>query len=243
MAKDKISFLLYCDLIHTVGKLTDVKAGQLFKHVLDYVNDKDPKTDDFIIEITFEPIKQFLKRDLKKYQNTCKKNKESALKRWNKTNTTACDGKRPNTKHADIDSDIGSDIDIDIEKEIIKNNIDFIYKFYPTKCPINNSSTGKSKKDKNKIEKLLIKNTKDQLLFIIETYISECKKSNRYIKNFSTFLNNLPDYEKPEEIKPINDGIKRYSVRYDGFPEVYIHSDKEIKEFELKHSTSVRSKS
>lgn len=121
--------------------------------------------------------------------------------------------------------------------------IDEIYLSYPSKCPVNNSSTGKSKKDKEKIEKMLSNISKDDLLFTINTYIAECKSSNRYMKNFSTFLNNLPDYEKPKEIKPINDGIKRYSVRYNGFPDVYNHSEKEIENFCNSNQTSVRVKS
>ena len=68
MAKDKKSFLLYCDIIHTVEKLTDEQAGNLFKHILNYVNDRNPITDSLITELTFEPIKQQLKRDLKKYE-------------------------------------------------------------------------------------------------------------------------------------------------------------------------------
>jgi hypothetical protein len=67
MAEDKKGFVLYADLIHTLGKMPDDKAGELFKHILSYVNDQDPVTDDLIIQLTFEPIKQQLKRDLKKY--------------------------------------------------------------------------------------------------------------------------------------------------------------------------------
>ena len=61
MAEGKKSFLLYCDLIHTVKALPDDKAGLLFKHLLSYVNDDHPQTDDLIIKIAFEPIKQQLK--------------------------------------------------------------------------------------------------------------------------------------------------------------------------------------
>ena len=42
MAQDKKSFLLYCDLIHTIDKLPNEKAGELFKIILQYVNDKNP---------------------------------------------------------------------------------------------------------------------------------------------------------------------------------------------------------
>lgn len=68
MAENKKSFILYADLIHTVSKMPNEKAGDLFKHILEYVNDMNPKTDDLIIQLTFEPIKQQLKRDLIKYQ-------------------------------------------------------------------------------------------------------------------------------------------------------------------------------
>jgi hypothetical protein len=70
MAENKKSFLLYCDLIHTVSKMPKEKAGELFMHILEYVNDMNPETEDLIIQLTFEPIKQSLKRDLKNWQNT-----------------------------------------------------------------------------------------------------------------------------------------------------------------------------
>ena len=67
MAENKKSFLLYCDLIHTIEKMPDEKAGQLLKHILRYVNDLNPITDDLITQLTFEPIRQSLKRDLLKW--------------------------------------------------------------------------------------------------------------------------------------------------------------------------------
>jgi len=69
MAEFKKSFLLYTDLIYTVEKLPDKKAGELFKYILKYVNDKNPETNDVIIQIAFEPIKQQLKRDLQKWES------------------------------------------------------------------------------------------------------------------------------------------------------------------------------
>jgi len=69
MAENKKGFILYCDLIHTVEQLPNEKAGELFKHILRYVNDQNPITDDLITNITFEPIKQQLKRDLVKYED------------------------------------------------------------------------------------------------------------------------------------------------------------------------------
>jgi uncharacterized phage protein (TIGR02220 family) len=79
MAESKKSFLLYCDLIHTVEHLPNDKAGELFKHILEYVNDRDPKTDCPIIKIGFEPIRQQLKRDLSKWDDIKEKRRIAGL--------------------------------------------------------------------------------------------------------------------------------------------------------------------
>lgn len=65
MAVDKKSFVLYSDIIHTIKHLTDEQKGRLFIHILEYVNDENPITEDVITNLSFEPIKQQLKRDLK----------------------------------------------------------------------------------------------------------------------------------------------------------------------------------
>lgn len=57
----------------TVKKLTDEQAGILFKHILGYVNDENPVTNDVIIDLVFEPIKQSLKRDLRRYEEIIEK--------------------------------------------------------------------------------------------------------------------------------------------------------------------------
>ena len=67
--ENKKSFILYADLIKVVEKLPDEIAGKLFKIVLRYVNDIEVCIDDILLEIAFEPIKNQLKRDLKKWEN------------------------------------------------------------------------------------------------------------------------------------------------------------------------------
>jgi uncharacterized phage protein (TIGR02220 family) len=115
MAENKKSFLLYCDIIHTVEKLTDEQAGKLLKHTLKYVNDLNPTPEDILTEIAFEPIKQSLKRDLLKYEGIRVKNKDNANKRWaDKNNATASERIPSDTKNADSDSDSDSDIVKDI---------------------------------------------------------------------------------------------------------------------------------
>jgi len=86
MAAGKKSFILYCDLINTVKKLPDEKAGELFKLILSYVNDENPVVDDFILDLVFEPIKLQLKRDLEGYRKKLEQKGWSGIlgnmKRW-----------------------------------------------------------------------------------------------------------------------------------------------------------------
>jgi len=111
MAKNKKSFLLYCDLVHTIEKLPNEQAGELFKHILRYVNDKDPEPKDLFIDVVFEPIKQQLKRDLKTYENRAKINRENGLKGGRpKTQKTQSVKSKPKKPVNDNDNDININI-------------------------------------------------------------------------------------------------------------------------------------
>ena len=86
MAKDKKSFILYVDQKDLFNKLPDDIAGKLIKHIYSYVNDENPESEDLIINIAFEPIKQQLKRDLKLFEEKRIKRSEAGIagasKRW-----------------------------------------------------------------------------------------------------------------------------------------------------------------
>lgn len=69
MADSKKSVILYCDLIHTIEKMDNETAGEFFKHYLRYVNDLKPKTENLLVELTFESVKQNLKRDLNRWDS------------------------------------------------------------------------------------------------------------------------------------------------------------------------------
>jgi len=88
MAKDKKSFVLYCDFITTFDELTDEEAGRLIKHILQYVNDLNPIMEDRLLKVAFEPIKQQLKRDLRNWEGKLNQKSDGGklgnLKRWNK---------------------------------------------------------------------------------------------------------------------------------------------------------------
>ena len=63
MAENKKSFILYADYINVFKELTNEEAGVLIKHLFSYVNDENPTLEDRLLKLTFEPIKQQLKRD------------------------------------------------------------------------------------------------------------------------------------------------------------------------------------
>ena len=156
MAKDKNGFVLYKDLLPTIKKLVERDranktnyAGELFLHILEYVNDENPVAIDFIIEMAFEPIKQTLKRDLKKYEMKLESKSISGrvgnLKRWNEDlfyqyeskfisleeaeeiaesrKYRKCDKSIAKIADTDTDSDSVSGSDILLKKETKKENL------------------------------------------------------------------------------------------------------------------------
>lgn len=144
MAENKNSFLLYLDIIHTVKKLSNEDAGQLFKHILSYVNDENPTTDNLIVEISFEPIKQSLKRDLKRYEEIVSKRKLAGLasaesRKQNQHMSTSVECVQQTSTNSTVsDSVIVSDSDIKekyiytkfYDSEILKSKDDAKYLFF-----------------------------------------------------------------------------------------------------------------
>lgn len=80
MAEDKKGFLLYADYLSTIQKLPIDKIGTLFLTILQYVNDENPVVIDPMVDLVFEPIKNTLKRDLKKYEKFRQKQSENGKK-------------------------------------------------------------------------------------------------------------------------------------------------------------------
>jgi len=79
------------------------------------------------------------------------------------------------------------------ENNISIDDIDNIYKEYPSRCIVNNRSLSKSNKDKEKIKKMLKDKTKDEMITHIKKYVRECARSKTFMMNFSTFLNQWPE--------------------------------------------------
>ena len=77
MAEGKKSFVLYADSMDIVNDLSDEQAGKLIKLIVNYVSDRNPESDDLLINIAFKPIKLQLKRDLEKWNDIKVKRSES----------------------------------------------------------------------------------------------------------------------------------------------------------------------
>lgn len=122
MAKDKNSFVFYVDWYDTFKALPDDKAGQLLKHILAYVSDENPETEDVLINATFANIKNTLKRDLKTYEAKCLKNKQNGKKggRPKKTQKNQTVILENPTKAKKPDSDSDSDNDNVINKRVYR---------------------------------------------------------------------------------------------------------------------------
>ena len=100
-----------------------------------------------------------------------------------------------------VDMDASANVKL---KEKTKAQAADVYKAYPTKCPVSQRSTSKSSKDKDKIASLIKKGeyTSEGLTNVIHAYIQECEGSKTFVKNFSTFLNNIPDIEPQPDPEP-----------------------------------------
>ena len=196
MAENKKSFILYCDIIHTVKKLPKDKQADLFVHILEYVNDMNPITDDFVVEIAFEPIKQALKRDLLKYEKIRQRNAENGktggrpkkvvedepvevvkASKPKKPSGIIGDPKNPSEpKKADIGIGIDSVIDIGIGSDIEKEKTEDV-NIVSSETKIKNEAFEKFNKwvDENATNVRRIKNqiTEDQFTKLKEKYNSQ----------------------------------------------------------------------
>ena len=124
MAENKKSFILYTDQSGVFNQLPDEIAGKLIKHIFAYVNDENPITDDLIINIAFEPIKQSLKRDLKRYEQYVEKQsvngaKGGRPKKAIETQITQAFFDKP--KKADS---VSVNVNVNDNVNVINNNID-----------------------------------------------------------------------------------------------------------------------
>lgn len=128
----KKSFLLYCDQIGLFKQLPDAQAGKLIKLIFEYVNDNNPKVDDLLLKIAFEPIKLQLKRDLKGWNNVRevrsiagKKGGEASGKvRQKKANEASASKSKQNEANEAVTVNVTVNDKVKDTNTIISNSID-----------------------------------------------------------------------------------------------------------------------
>ena len=134
MAEGKNSFVLYTEYIEIFEELSDEDAGQLAKHLFRYVNDLNPETENPLAKLAFIPIKQQLKRDLKKYESICERNSKNGAKGGRPSKPkkpTGLSGKTEKPKKADNDNDNDNDNEYDIKiDDDVLYNVDKLFEIY-----------------------------------------------------------------------------------------------------------------
>ena len=68
MAQEKKTFIFYSDWRNMIREMPDADAGALLKHVLSYVNDENPETENLLVKMAFGHMKPLLKEDLDKWE-------------------------------------------------------------------------------------------------------------------------------------------------------------------------------
>lgn len=126
MAKDKKSFLIYCDIIKAIDHLTNEEKGILFQHLLEYVNDMNPILEDRLLLGCWKPIELQLKRDLIKYESIRERNANNGSlggrpKKPKKPNGLIGNPTEP--KKADTDNVTVNDTDKGIDNDEDKSNL------------------------------------------------------------------------------------------------------------------------
>lgn len=91
----------------------------------------------------------------------------------------------------------------------INDKVEAVYAAYPRKCLVSSRTTCKGSKDRKKIKIYLESGryNEQELITIIQLYIKECMRTNTFMKNFQTFLNNLPAVEDFQDNTPEQNNI------------------------------------
>lgn len=135
MAQGKKSFIIYTDSRCMVDKLSNERAGILFKTLFSYCDNENPKCDDEVIDMAFEHFKNILKRDLKKYEKIVERNRNNGKNGGRPKNPvgnleTKENQKEPKKADSDNDNDIIININNKLLSEIEISDVDISLKDY-----------------------------------------------------------------------------------------------------------------
>lgn len=183
MAKDKKSFVLYADYVHTVKKMSNNKAGALFKVILSYVNDENPVVNDMVVDLVFEPIKRQLKRDLQRWETTSVKRSaigKEAGKKSGEARRTKMNQNEPIGSNTNQNEHVTVTVTDTVTDTVINISFDVFWNLYDKKF------------DRPKCAQKWLRLSDEERESIIQ-YLPNYKLSQpdkKYRKNPLTFLNN-----------------------------------------------------
>lgn len=198
MATGKKSFVLYTSYVHAINLLTDEQAGKLLKHIFNYVNDLDPKEDDVLVRIAFEPIKQQLKRDLVKWKSERKSRSKAGKKgmksRWGKAitndNTAITKDNSVINGITKITDNVDVNVNVDVNENVILYRIEECLQF-----SLNDERWVRANK------------TNREELNVFNSYLEQVseytKNPKDYKSHFARFKRKYPDKLKAES-KPLS---------------------------------------
>lgn len=134
MAKDKKSFVAYCDWLESFEELTDEEAGRLAKHLFRYVNDLNPEAPDKITKMCFIPIKQSLKRDLVKYEERAERARLNGAKggrpKTQKTQSVISEPKKPDSVNVSVNDNVNVNVNVNDNVNADFTAFDIFWKSY-----------------------------------------------------------------------------------------------------------------
>jgi len=174
---------LFKDSLEVFNTLSDEQTGLLFKAIIDYSNDKEPKLDGLLMAVFFQ-FKQQIDRAKSDYTEVCNRNKANG----NKPKRNKATGSESLKSEAKTRQD--KDKDKDKEEEEEKHNVDCdvleVYEAYK-----NNIKAAKSKQSSlNNIKAWLKEYDKKILIQAINNYkfVAEKQEEKIYIKDCSNFF-------------------------------------------------------
>lgn len=126
LTQNKNSFLMYLDHITVIDALSNEDAGMLIKALYHYASGNgNPKDLSPVANVVFLMMQSQMKLDLKKWRETCVKNKQNIKKRWNKKNTNVYKRIPSDTKNTDNEYEKDNDTDNEYENVFNKTIDDF----------------------------------------------------------------------------------------------------------------------
>ena len=212
MADNKKSFILYTDLMSVVEKLITKdredgtnNSGELFFHILEYVNDMHPEPKNFLVEMSFEPIRLQLKRDLIKWEGICERNRVNGSKGGRPKKKNFTNPKKP-VGYLGTQNNPNEPKKPDNDTDNVNDNVNEINDTL-SKDSVNTHSKAEKEKEFDRFNEWIdteakyIRKIKDQI-----TYPEYCRIKEKYNgEQIRKVLSNLCNYKKaPTQYTSVN---------------------------------------